>query len=74
VILEAPTPGGPFSFVAEAHNFGPSNGYGAGFPSQWISANGRDLWLKWAANFDGCAKGLNCSGKYGFNVASVHLN
>jgi hypothetical protein len=73
VILEAPTPSGPFSFVARSSEFGPSNGYSAGFPSQWISADGRDLWLKWAANFAGCARGLDCSGKYGFNVASVRL-
>jgi hypothetical protein len=73
VIAESPTPWGPFSFVAASHDFGPSNGYGAGFPSQWISANGRKLWLKWAANFDGCAKGVDCSGKYGFNLAEVQL-
>jgi hypothetical protein len=73
VILEAPSPAGPFSFVARSSEFGPSNGYGAGFPSQWISRNGRDLWLKWAANFAGCKRGLDCSGKYGFNVARVHL-
>ena len=73
VIAESPTPSGPFSFVAASREFGPSNGYGAGFPSQWISANGRQLWLKWAANFDGCAKGLDCSGKYGFNIAKVQL-
>jgi hypothetical protein len=73
VILEAPTPWGPFSFVAQSSEFGPSNGYDAGFPSQWISPDGRDLWLKWAANFAGCARGIDCSGKYGFNVARVHL-
>jgi hypothetical protein len=73
VVLEAPTPSGPFSFVARSRKFGPSNGYGAGFPSQWISRDGRDLWLKWAANFAGCAKGLDCTGKYGFNIAKVHL-
>lgn len=73
VILEAPNPWGPFSFVARSPYFGPSNGYGAGFPSQWISTNGQDLWLKWAANFAGCSAGLECSGKYGFNVARVHL-
>jgi len=73
VVAESPTPWGPFSFVAGSREFGPSNGYGAGFPSQWISADGRQLWLKWAANFDGCAKGLDCSGKYGFNVAKVKL-
>jgi hypothetical protein len=74
VILESPTPQGPFSFVARSREFGPSNGYGAGFPSQWISGNGQDLWLKWAANFAGCAKGLDCTGKYGFNLAKVHLS
>jgi hypothetical protein len=73
VILESPTPQGPFSFVARSPKFGPSNGYGAGFPSEWISRDGRDLWLKWAANFAGCAKGLDCTGKYGFNLAKVHL-
>jgi hypothetical protein len=73
VILEAPTPSGPFSFVARSSNFGPSNGYDAGFPSQWISSDGRELWLKWAANFAGCAKGIACSGKYGFNVARLQL-
>jgi hypothetical protein len=73
VILEAPSPGRPFSFVARSREFGPSNGYGAGFPSQWISRDGRDLWMKWAANFAGCAKGLDCTGKYGYNLAKVHL-
>jgi hypothetical protein len=73
VIAEAPTPAGPFSFVATSRQFGPSNGYGAGFPSQWISADGRRLWLKWAANFAGCAKGMDCSGAYGFNVAQLRL-
>jgi hypothetical protein len=73
VILEAPTATGPFSFVARSSRFGPSNGYGAGIPSQWISRDGRDLWLKWAANFAGCARGLDCSGKYGFNIARLHL-
>jgi hypothetical protein len=73
VILEAPSPAGPFSFVARSSEFGPSNGYDAGFPSQWISRDGLDLWLKWAANFTGCSAGLDCSGKYGFNVARVHL-
>ncbi len=73
VILDAPHPWGPFSFVAHESYFGPSNGYGAGFPPAWISRNGRDLWLKWAANFDGCAKGLDCSAGYGFNYRRIHL-
>jgi hypothetical protein len=74
MMLEGPSLTGPFSFVARSPRFGPSNGYGAGFPSQWISRDGRDLWLKWAANFAGCNKGLDCTGKYGFNVARIHLS
>jgi hypothetical protein len=73
VILEAPHPWGPFSFVARERRFGPSNGYDPGFPLKWISANGRDLWLKWAANWDGCDNGLDCSGAYGFNYRRLHL-
>jgi hypothetical protein len=73
VLMESPTPWGPFSFVAHESMFGPSNGYGAGFPIKWISADGRDLWLKWAANFNGCAPHLNCSGAYGFNYRRIHL-
>ena len=48
-------------------------GYGASFPIKWISRNGRDLWLKWAANFDGCAPKIDCSGGYGFNYRRMHL-
>jgi hypothetical protein len=73
VILAAPHPWGPFSFVARAAFFGPSNGYGAGFPISWISRDGRFAWLKWAANFDGCSAGLNCSGGYGFNYRKVQF-
>lgn len=72
-LLEAPHPWGPFSFVAREIDFGPSNGYAAGFPVKWISRNGRTLWMKWAANFDGCDKGLDCSGAYGFNYEKVQL-
>lgn len=71
-ILVAPHPWGPFSFVAREVDFGPSNGYDPGFPLSWISRNGRRLWLKWAANFDGCA-GLDCSGGYGFNYRQMQL-
>jgi hypothetical protein len=73
VILEGPHPWGPFSFVARQAYFGPSNGYGAGFPIGWISRNGRYLWLKWAANFAGCWNGLNCSGGYGFNYRRLQF-
>jgi len=72
-LLEAPNPWGPFSFVAREIDFGPSNGYAAGFPEKWISRNGRTLWMKWAANFDGCDPGLSCAGAYGFNYARVQL-
>jgi hypothetical protein len=73
MIVEGPHPWGPFSFVAAEPNFGPSNGYGAGFPINWISRNGQDVWLKWAANFDGCRPRLDCSGGYGFNYRRIHL-
>jgi hypothetical protein len=73
VVLTAPHPWGPFSFVAREPYFGPTNGYGAGFPVQWISRDGRSLWLKWAANFDGCAPRLDCSGAYGFNYRQLHF-
>jgi hypothetical protein len=73
VITESRNPWGPFSMVAHDSMFGPSNGYGASFPIKWISPDGRDLWLKWAANFDGCAPKLDCSGAYGFNYRHVHL-
>lgn len=72
-LLEGPHPWGPFSFVAREIDFGPSNGYGAGFPVQWMSRSGHTLWMKWAANFDGCDRGLDCSGAYGFNYARVQL-
>ena len=73
-MIHSPSTRGPFAFVGRAGYFGPSNGYGAGFPPQWISTNGRDLWLKWAANFDGCKPGLDCTGAYGFNYRRLHLD
>ena len=73
VIAEAPHPWGPFAFVAHESWFGPSNGYDPGFPLSWMSSNGRTLWLKWAANFDGCASQLDCSGGYGFNYRRIGL-
>ncbi len=74
VVLDAPHPWGPFSFVARNDFFGPSNGYDPEFPVKWISSNGLDLWLIWAANFDGCGAGLSCAGGYGFNYQEVGLS
>jgi hypothetical protein len=73
VILESPTPAGPFAFVASQSYFGPSNGYDPALPVGWISSNGTDMWMIWAANFAGCASGLDCSGAYGFNYRQLHL-
>ena len=73
VILDAPHPWGPFSFVARTDYFGPSNGYDPAIPVKWISNHGRDVWLIWAANFAGCAKGLRCAAEYGFNYQRIHL-
>jgi hypothetical protein len=73
VILDAPHPWGPFSFVARQPYFGPSNGYDPGIPQKWFSNHGQSLWLIWAANFDGCARGLSCAGGYGFNYQRIWL-
>ncbi len=73
VVLESAEPWGPFSFVARDSYFGPSNGYDPAFPENWISSNGLDLWMIWAANFDGCASGLDCSGAYAFNYRRLQL-
>jgi hypothetical protein len=73
VILEAPHPWGPFSFAAREPYFGPSNGYDPAFPGKWISRDGRDLWMIYAANFQGCATGLSCKGAYGLNYRRLHL-
>lgn len=73
VIMEGPHPWGPFSFVARGVYFGPSNGYDPTIPLKWISNHGQDIWLAWAANFDGCAAGLLCTALYGFNYQRLHL-
>ncbi len=73
VILEAPHPWGPFSFVARQPYFGPSNGYDPAIPVKWFSDHGQSLWLIWSANFDGCARGLSCAGGYGFNYQRIQL-
>lgn len=73
VILEATHPWGPFSFVARQPYFGPSNGYDPELPVKWISDHGHQLWLIWAANFDGCARGLSCAAGYGFNYQRILL-
>jgi hypothetical protein len=74
VVLESPTLQGPFSFVARQPYFGPSNGYDPAFPINWMSPGGTDLWMIWAANFDGCDSGLDCDGTYGFNYRQIHLS
>jgi hypothetical protein len=73
VILDAPHPWGPFTFVARQPYFGASNGYDPEIPVKWISNHGQYLWLVWAANFDGCVRGLSCAGAYGFNYQRIHL-
>lgn len=73
VVLESSSPRGPFYFVADQADFGPSNGYDPAFPVNWIGSDGTDLWMIWAANFDGCSAELDCSGAYGFNYAELHL-
>ena len=72
-ILEGPHPWGPFWFVARNPYFGPANGYDPAFPVKWISRNGLDLWMIFAANFDGCGPNLSCGASYGFNYQRLHL-
>jgi hypothetical protein len=76
-VLESPKPWGPFHLVFRSQNFGPSNGYGGGFPIPWqgrIRGGHQDVWMYWAANWLGCDPGLDCSGKYGFNLRRLRLN
>ena len=73
VVLESAQPWGPFQFVARQPWFGPTNGYDPALPENWISPTGTSVWMIWAANFDGCARGLDCSGAYGFNYRQLNL-
>ncbi len=33
----------------------------------------QDLWMEWAANYDGCEPELECTGKYGMNMQELRL-
>jgi len=81
VVLEAPHPWGPWSFVVRSPYLGSGNAYGPSFPVQWQgprTPHGQDLWMIWAANFSGCGKPLLvpedlCQGVYGMNLRRLHL-
>jgi hypothetical protein len=82
IVLEAPDPWGPWSFVMRSPYLGSGNGYGPSFPVQWEGPRtpaGQDLWMVWAANFAGCGKPLlvsadQCQGVYGMNLRRLHLS
>jgi hypothetical protein len=76
MVMEAPHPWGPFALVFRSPYFGPSNGYGASFPVPWqgpVVGGAQELWLLWAANFDGCDPVLDCRGRYGLNFRQLRL-
>jgi hypothetical protein len=82
IVLEAPDPWGPWSFVIRSPYLGSGNGYGPSFPVQWEgprTPTGQDLWMVWAANFAGCGKPLlvpadQCQGVYGMNLRRLHFS
>jgi len=82
LIMEAPHPWGPWSFVARSPYLGSGNAYDPSFPVAWQgprTATGQDLWMIWAANFGGaCGTPLLvpadlCQGVYGMNLRRLHL-
>jgi hypothetical protein len=81
VVLEAPHPWGPWSFVARSPFLGSGNAYGPSLPVQWQGPRtpaGQDVWMIWAANFAHCGDPLLvptdlCKGVYGMNLRRLHL-
>jgi hypothetical protein len=81
IVLEAPHPWGPWSFVVRSPYLGSGNAYGPSFPVQWEGSRtpaGQDLWLVWAANFSHCGDPLLvpadlCQGVYGMNLRRLHF-
>jgi hypothetical protein len=81
IVLDAPHPWGPWSFVTRSPYLGSGNGYSPSFPVQWIeppASTGQELWMIWAANFAHCGNPLlvpadQCQGVYGMNLRRLHL-
>lgn len=81
IVLEAPHPWGPWSFVMRSPYLGSGNGYSPSFPAQWMgraTSRGQDLWMVWAANWASCGHPLlvpadQCQGVYGMNLRRLHL-
>lgn len=81
LVLEAPHPWGPWSFVARNPFLGSGNAYGPSIPVEWQgprTSAGQDLWMIWAANFAHCGSPLLvpadlCQGVYGMNLRRLHL-
>ncbi|TQV82666.1 DUF4185 domain-containing protein [Exilibacterium tricleocarpae] len=76
-ILEADQLTGPWKMVAYMEDFG-EQAYFLNFPSKFISADGRSLWLAYSANFSqrwGDIKlGLNPpGGRYGLSLHEIRL-
>jgi hypothetical protein len=81
IVLEAPHPWGPWSFVMRSPYLGSGNGYSPSFPVQWMdqaTSAGQDLWMVWAANWARCGNPLlvpadQCQGEYAMNLRRLQL-
>ena len=76
-ILEADGLGGPWKLVTHMNKFG-QQGYFVNIPSKFISADGRTLWLCYAANFTNGYLGTKFKsdppgGRYGMCLQEVKL-
>jgi len=76
-ILESGVITGPFKLVQYFHRFG-EQGYFLNLPSKFISADGRTLWLCYAANFATDWNGLKIQpnppgSRYGLCLQEIHL-
>ena len=76
-ILESDRITGPWKLVQYLHHFG-EQAYFVNFPSKFIGADGRTLWLCYAANFAANWNGMKirsrpAGGRYGMCLHEVRL-
>jgi hypothetical protein len=76
-IMESDAVSGPWKLVTYMKSFG-EQGYFLNFPSKFISADGRTLWLSYSANFvqglkDFGLKSIPPGGRYGMCLQEVKL-
>jgi hypothetical protein len=71
-LLESEAPTGPWRMVAYWRHFG-EQGYFLNLPSKFISADGRTLWLCYAANFTGGWSSRPAGSRYGMCLREIRL-